>query len=133
MGYIELMADHKIKYIPESLRDPSIINSNPDMYIPLSSAVADESNMVKTFTLLQNYPNPFNPVTTILYSLEKLSDVKISVYDPLGHEVAILVNGIKPAGTNKVHFDGSNLSSGIYFYKLQSLGKVISKKMVLIK
>jgi hypothetical protein len=133
MGYIELLAEHKIKYVPESLRDPSIVNPNPDMYIPKSSAVAGESNVVKNFTLLQNYPNPFNPVTTILYSLEKLSDVKITVYNPLGHEVAILVDGMKPAGMHTVHFDGANLSSGVYFYKLQSQGRVISKKMILIK
>jgi hypothetical protein len=59
--------------------------------------------------------------------------VKISVYDLLGHEVAILVDGMRSAGTHKVQFDGSNMSSGIYFYKLQSEGKVISKKMALIK
>jgi hypothetical protein len=80
-----------------------------------------------------NYPNPFNPFTTISYTLEKMSDVKISVNDLLGNEVAILVDDVKPAGTNTVQFDGSNLSSGIYFYKLRSEGKVISKKMALIK
>jgi len=133
MGYIELLDNHKMKYIPESLRDPSIVNSNPDMYIPKSSAVAEKSNVVKNFNLSQNYPNPFNPVTSISYSLEKLSDVKISVYDPLGREVEILVNGMKPAGTNTVYFDGSNLNSGVYFYQLKAGAFIQTKKMVLLK
>lgn len=131
-GYIELLADHKIRYDPSSLRDPSIINPNPDMYIPITD-VSPVSGIIKDFALSQNYPNPFNPGTTISYSLEKRSEVKISVYDLLGHEVAILVDGMRSAGTHKVQFDGSNMSSGIYFYKLQSEGKVISKKMALIK
>jgi hypothetical protein len=132
-GNIELLADHKIKYVPESLRDPSIVNPNPDMYIPPGTDVSQEWAVVENFALSQNYPNPFNPVTTISYSLQKQSEVKISVYDLLGNEVTILVNGMKPAGTHKIQFDGSNLSSGIYFYKLQSENNVISKKMALIK
>ena len=132
MGYMELMADHKIKYVPESLIDPSRVNPNPEMYNPLTD-VSDEPATVKSFVLSQNYPNPFNPSTTILYSLQKMSRVKITVYDLLGHEVATLVDGMKAAGTYKVRFNGSNLSSGIYIYKLQSEGKVISRKMALIK
>ena len=86
-----------------------------------------------TAVLSQNYPNPFNPVTTISYTIPKLSDVKVCVYDLLGNEVAILVNDTQAAGKYTVQFDGSNLSSGMYFYELQSEGKVISKKMALIK
>jgi Carbohydrate family 9 binding domain-like/Secretion system C-terminal sorting domain len=133
MGHIELLADHKIKYVPESLRDPSVYLENPEMYIPAAVGVSEKTDVVKNFALLQNYPNPFNPVTNISYTIPKPSEVKISVYDFLGREVAILVNGMKPAGTHKAQFDGSNLSSGIYFYKLQSEGTVISKKMILIK
>ena len=62
-----------------------------------------------------------------------MSEVKISVYDILGNEVATLVDGVKAAGTHKIRFDGSNLSSGIYIYRLQSEGKIISKKMSLLK
>jgi hypothetical protein len=90
-------------------------------------------NVADDFALEQNYPNPFNPVTTISYTLQKPSKVKIGVYDILGHEVAMPVNGKKTAGTHTIQFDGSSLSSGIYFYKLQSAGKVILKKMTLIK
>ncbi|MBN1996112.1 T9SS type A sorting domain-containing protein [candidate division KSB1 bacterium] len=132
-GYIELLEDHKIKYVPENMRDGSIYNENPEMYIPPGNAVSQKPAVVKDFALLQNYPNPFNPSTTISYTLQKSSAVKISVYDLLGHEVAVLVNDKKPAGTHTVQFDGTNLSSGIYFYKLQSEGKVISRKMTLIQ
>ena len=131
-GYIELLADNKIKYVAEDLRAGNV-NPNPDMYIPTGTAVSQRSAVVENFALSQNYPNPFNPVTTISYTLQKSSAVKIGVYDLLGHEVEILVNGKKTAGTHTVQFDGSNLSSGLYFYKLQSEGKVISKKMTLIK
>jgi len=81
----------------------------------------------------QNYPNPFNPVTTISYPLGKPSAVKISVYDLCGHEVAILVNGMRAAGTHMVRFDGANLTSGIYFYRLQAADRVITRKMMFIK
>jgi hypothetical protein len=133
MGYMEMLADHKIRYVPESLIDPSIVNPNPDMYIPAGVGVSEKTDVVKDFTLLQNYPNPFNPVTTISYTLPKAADVKISVYDFLGNEVATLVDGMRSAGTHTTLFDGANLSSGIYFYKLQAEGRVISKKMALIK
>ncbi|MDZ7260684.1 MAG: T9SS type A sorting domain-containing protein [candidate division KSB1 bacterium] len=132
-GYIELLADHKIKYVPENLRDPSIVNPNPDMYIPPGTAVSQKSAVVKDFALSQNYPNPFNPTTTISYTLEKPSEVKICVYDLHGREVTMLVNGMKPAGTHTVQFDGSNLSSGIYFYKLQTADRAITRKMMLVK
>jgi hypothetical protein len=132
-GYIELLADHKIKYVPENYRDPSFVNPDPEMYIPPATAVSPKSAVVNNFTLSQNYPNPFNPITTISYSLMKPSQVEIGVYDLQGREVAILVNGTKPEGTHTAQFDGSNLSSGIYFYKLRSEGKIVSKKMTLIK
>jgi hypothetical protein len=133
MGYIELLADHKIRYVAESLRDPSIVNPNPDMYIPAGVGVNEKAGVVKNFALSQNYPNPFNPVTTISYSIQKQSDVKLSVYDLLGREVALLVNGIQSEGIHTVQFNGANLSSGIYIYKLQAEGRVISKKMTLLK
>ena len=74
------------------------------------------------FTLRQNYPNPFNPATTIEYQLPTSSHVKLSVFDVLGREVATLVDARQPAGVYTVRFDGSNLNSGFYFYRL-SAGK----------
>jgi hypothetical protein len=132
LGQIELLEGHKLAWSPVNAIT-GVINENDDWYIPPATDVSEKTAVVKNFILSQNYPNPFNPVTTISYTLPRLSDVKISVYDLLGNEVAILVDGMKPAGTYKAQFDGSNLSSGMYFYELQSEGNVISKKMALIK
>ena len=70
------------------------------------------------FSLWQNYPNPFNPGTTINYELPHSSIVRLSVCDLLGREVSVLVNERKDAGVHEVKFDGSNLASGVYFYRL---------------
>jgi lysophospholipase L1-like esterase len=70
------------------------------------------------FALLQNYPNPFNPSTTINYQLPTDNFVTVKVYDPLGREIAVLVNEQKDAGHYSVQFDGLHLSSGVYFYRL---------------
>jgi len=85
------------------------------------------------FSLEQNYPNPFNPATQINYSVPKAGLVKISVFDVLGREVKSLVNEFKTAGYYAVDFDGTNLSSGFYFYRMQSGNFVDTKKMSLIK
>jgi hypothetical protein len=86
-----------------------------------------------SFALEQNYPNPFNPSTSIKFELAKSSDVKLSVYDILGREVSVLVNERRDAGVHEVRFDGSNLASGVYFYRLQAGDFVSSKKLLLLK
>jgi hypothetical protein len=85
------------------------------------------------FVLSQNYPNPFNPSTNIQYTLEKSGKVRLSVYDLLGREVGVLVDGVQNVGTHQVVFSRAGLSSGIYFYTLQTANGVITKKMVLLK
>ena len=100
--------------------------------------VKDVKNVIpEQFTLSQNYPNPFNPSTIISFQLSARSRVTLKVYDILGREVSILVNDEKPAGNYKIHFYASNLSSGVYFYRLSAVGKGINfvktKKMILIK
>lgn len=87
----------------------------------------------RVFSLLQNYPNPFNPATEIKYALPKASVVKMVVYDLTGREVMTLVNETKQAGNYTVKFDGSNLASGVYFYKLTAGDFSDVRKMVLIK
>ncbi|MFA5403606.1 MAG: T9SS type A sorting domain-containing protein, partial [Ignavibacteria bacterium] len=77
--------------------------------------------------------NPFNPVTMINFDISKTGYVSIKVYDILGQEVATLVNESKNPGSYFVNFDGSTLSSGMYYYKLESNGFVATKKMMLIK
>ncbi len=86
------------------------------------------------YFLSQNYPNPFNPVTVIRYSLLVNRLVTLKVFDVLGNEVATLVNEKQNAGSYEVDFDGSNFSSGVYFYELAVDGNIIdTKRMVLLK
>jgi len=86
-----------------------------------------------TFDLDQNYPNPFNPSTNIKYSVPETGSVKLSIYNALGEEVAVLVNGIVQAGFYEVTFDASNLPSGAYYYRLQSDNLNQVMKMLLLK
>jgi hypothetical protein len=86
-----------------------------------------------TFNLQQNYPNPFNPSTKINYSIPQAGNVRLAVYNIVGEEVAVLVNGYTDAGRFHVTFDASNLPSGVYLYKLQSANSVQTKKMILMK
>ncbi|HMN47533.1 MAG TPA: lamin tail domain-containing protein [Ignavibacteriaceae bacterium] len=88
---------------------------------------------INEYVLNQNYPNPFNPTTTISYQIGKQSFVSLKVYNLLGKEVATLINEVKSPGTFEVKFDGTNLSSGIYFYKLTSDNFNAVKKFTLMK
>lgn len=86
------------------------------------------------FELLQNYPNPFNPSTTIEFSVGTYSHTSLRIYDIIGREVVTLVNGqMKPGVLHKVQFNASQLPSGIYFSCLESEGKILTKKLLLIK
>ncbi|MEO5948736.1 MAG: fibronectin type III domain-containing protein [Chitinophagaceae bacterium] len=85
------------------------------------------------FILYTNYPNPFNPETVISYRLAIISDVSLKVYDPAGKEIATLINEKQNAGSYSVKFDGSNLPSGIYYYKIATDNFVDTKKMLLVK
>ncbi len=86
-----------------------------------------------SYVLDQNYPNPFNPSTQITYSVPKKSFVSLKVFNSLGELVRTIVSGEQNAGTYQATIDGSNLSSGIYFYRLEAGDQVLSKKMVLMK
>lgn len=87
----------------------------------------------KKYTLEQNYPNPFNPVTRIKFSIKNNSNVTLSVYDISGRKIMTLLNGFKNAGSHSVDFDGTGLSSGIYFYKISTDGFQEARKMILTK
>jgi flagellar hook assembly protein FlgD len=85
------------------------------------------------FTLFQNYPNPFNPETKIQFWIPKSGNVKLTIYDVSGRQIDELVNRKLNAGTFEVTWNGSNLSSGIYFYKLVAEGFAETKKMIMVK
>jgi hypothetical protein len=95
--------------------------------------VRTSASIPDKFELKQNYPNPFNPSTTINYQLPTQSHVTLKVFDMIGREVAILVNGMQDAGNNSVRFDASNLPSGIYFYKIKAGNFIGTKKLLLLR
>ena len=90
-------------------------------------------NIPENYLLSQNYPNPFNPETVIRYSIPQAEEVSLVVYNLIGEKVALLINGNMPAGNHRVTWDASNVSSGIYFYRLQAGDFVQTRKMVLLK
>lgn len=110
-------------------------------YDCVTGTVNQNTTIPDNFLLSQNYPNPFNPNTKIKFELPGTSNVKLTVYDITGREIAVLVNGTTQAGRHEVAFDGSNLASGVYFYKMEAaetskksgLSFTEVKKMVLIK
>jgi hypothetical protein len=93
----------------------------------------NSSEQPAAFDLAQNFPNPFNPSTTINYALPEDAVVKISVYDLSGREVTVLVNEFKKSGFYSVSFNASNLSSGVYFYRMQAGSFTGTKQMILLK
>lgn len=101
-----------------------------------TTSVGDDNTintLPQQYQLLQNYPNPFNPTTSIRYDLPKAGFVKITVYDILGREVRVLVNGEKNADHYEILFDAKSLSSGIYCYTIRTRDYTQSKKMILMK
>ena len=108
------------------------------LFIGLVNRLTKESlylikSKLNEYILYQNYPNPFNPNTKIIYSIPNTNLVTIKIYDILGREVETLLNEVKPVGKYEVNFDGSDLSSGIYFYRMQAGNYIKTKKMIRIK
>jgi tartrate-resistant acid phosphatase type 5 len=111
----------------------SVANELVDSYTIYNQVTGIEEELPLTFSLKQNYPNPFNPSTIIEYNIVEQGFVSLKVYNTLGSEVATLVEEIKPAGSYKANFIASNLSSGVYYYKLQFNEFTVVKKMLLLK
>jgi hypothetical protein len=102
------------------------------------TATAVRGDIPARFSLGQNYPNPFNPTTTIAFDIPSTARVSLVVYDVTGARVRTLVDGALPAGRHDAKWDGRNdarqpVGSGVYFYRLASAGKTLTKKMVLLK
>jgi hypothetical protein len=104
-----------------------------------ATAIEEQHETPKRFTLEQNFPNPFNPSTSISFQLPAMSRVVLRVYDVLGREVVTLVNGTESAGMRTVTWNADGFASGVYFYRLESTpivgGRVYvaTKKLVLLK
>ncbi|MGE5431678.1 MAG: T9SS type A sorting domain-containing protein, partial [Syntrophomonadaceae bacterium] len=98
-----------------------------------TTGVSDSKISNTTYRLCQNYPNPFNPTTTISYLIPEQSNVELKVYNMLGCEVTTLVSKMQNAGEYRLHFDGSNLPSGIYIYTIRAGQYRASKKFILLK
>jgi hypothetical protein len=86
-----------------------------------------------SYLLELNYPNPFNPTTTIGFGIQNKSNVKITILNAIGEEVAVVMNEEKEAGYHQVEFNAANLPSGVYFYQLKAGNYVDTKKMILLK
>ncbi|SMO72811.1 CHRD domain-containing protein [Gracilimonas mengyeensis] len=113
----------------ETASEPKTANIERGM---VTSNETIDSNPAE-FGLEQNYPNPFNPTTEITFSLAEAGQATLTVYNMLGQEVSVITNQRLNAGQHTVNFDASNLSSGIYLYRLTAENQTISKKMTLIK
>ena len=135
-GTVTLLNGHMCQYVAKSLQVDTIVNDSAfAWYFGGTSPTSVKSSAGKPgpFELPQNYPNPFNPSTTIGYSLAKESFVQLKVFDVLGREIRTLVHEKESIGKHTVHFDASDLNSGIYFYRITTGDFVGSKKMILIK
>jgi hypothetical protein len=98
-----------------------------------SDIIEMEIRVFNSYLLEQNFPNPFNPTTTIGYGIKDKSNVKISILNSIGEEIASLVNEEKESGYHTVEFDAANLPSGVYFYQLKAGSFIETKKMILLK
>ncbi|HPS64244.1 MAG TPA: T9SS type A sorting domain-containing protein, partial [Ignavibacteria bacterium] len=120
-------------------KQPTSVTFDPNNDILLKTASIsvgtgnEGSELPTSFALYQNEPNPFNPTSKIKYDITNLSPVKLTVFDITGRIVSTLVNRQQPAGHYEVNFDGAGLSSGIYFYRLETPTFTDTKKMTLIK
>jgi len=102
-------------------------------FADFTTDVKQTSSLPTEFELQQNYPNPFNPTTVIEFSLSTEAMTSLRIFNILGQEVAVLMNEVKNSGSYKVNFDASELTTGIYFYQLNSGSMNIVKKMMLVK
>lgn len=98
-----------------------------------SEEIIVEAGAPEAVALMSNAPNPFNPSTLIQYDLNQASNVKLTVYDVRGREVAVLVDQDQAAGRYEVRFDGGHLASGTYFYRLETPSNALTKQMILLK
>ncbi|MGE5811262.1 MAG: Omp28-related outer membrane protein [Ignavibacteria bacterium] len=130
-------------WIPDSLGAVVFIQSSSSKavyqsayisYVELElTGVYGNIDMPNEYSLEQNYPNPFNPLTNFEFQVADMVFVSLRVYDLLGREITVLVDEVKPAGNYKITFNGSNLASGVYLYKMAAGNFIQTRKMILLK
>ena len=113
--------------------DPSLFGTAVLVNGPAASVKTEYLDVASDYSLGQNYPNPFNPTTNIVYSIANSENVKLTVYNSLGQQVAILVNENQAAGKYNVTFNATDMSSGVYFYELRAGNQLLVNKMMLLK
>ena len=131
----EPWADHNHFYSWDGSGAPDLSTYFYTVRAQVAEGVRAEINEISptSYNLAQNYPNPFNPVTDIHYSIAHADRVNLRVFNVLGQEIAVLVDGLQTAGLHKVSFDGTNLPSGVYIYRLETPNFSSSRKMLLLK
>jgi hypothetical protein len=116
-----------------TVRNPDVRTILDLIATTLPSSANDEYNVVQEYYLKQNYPNPFNPSTKITFGLKKAGNVELSLYNILGCKVKTLFNGYMETGNHSITFNGNNLSSGVYFYRITTNDFIQIRKMILEK
>ncbi len=127
---LEKHSDHE-----DAMQRRYTLLGDPALKIPVGiiSQVIANTNTIKTYMLKQNYPNPFNPSTSIAFTIPETGMVRLNIYNVLGELVSELVNENLEAGFHQYQFNGSNLTSGVYFYSISVNGFTQVKKMNLVK
>lgn len=130
-----LMYDVRAYYAPDgNYADYDFRTTYGEIEAIAANGASEERKEVISYEYsVSNYPNPYNPSTTINYSIKDAGNVQIVVYDALGRRVTELVNEVKEPGSYNIHFDGSKLSNGVYYYMMKSGDFVQTKKMILMK
>jgi hypothetical protein len=131
-GYNESVTQN-VNALYDMMGSPVNGSANFTINSVVMSVSSNSTVQPKSYSLEQNYPNPFNPSTTIKYSLPNNSAVSLKVYNLIGQEVATLINTYQTSGEYVVTFNASNLSSGVYFYRLDAGSYNVVKKMMLLK
>lgn len=122
-----------VSYSLKQIDNDGTISYSKIVTVDLTNITSVEDEINYEFSLEQNYPNPFNPITTIKYSIAEENKVGLKIYNILGSEIKTLVNETKAPGNYEVELNGSNLASGIYFYKLEAGINISIKKLTLLK
>ena len=133
-GSLSNPADIYVNRMTDTLAVPNAGNSTVGLFLlDIPTGISQVSGIANSFELHQNYPNPFNPSTNLEFGISDLRFVSLKIYDLLGKEVTTLVNEVLDPGTYKYTFDASDLSSGIYYYKMEAEGFSETKRMTVLK